>query len=57
MRCAQSCGPGSDNNHFQSVVFGGVLLTTEKTEDFEWAFSNFVELMGGVPPTTILTGK
>ena len=57
MRCAQSCGPESDNNHFQSVVFGGVLLTTEKTEDFEWAFSNFVELMGGVPPTTILTGK
>lgn len=35
------------NNHFQSTIFGGVLLTTEKTEDFEWAFSNFVDIMGG----------
>lgn len=44
------------NNHFQSVVFGGVLLTTEKTEDFEWAFSKFVEIMGSKEPQTILTG-
>jgi hypothetical protein len=44
------------NNHFQSIIFGGVLLTTEKTEDFEWAFSNFSEIMGGKEPETILTG-
>ena len=24
------------NNHFQSIIFGGVLLTSEKTEDFEY---------------------
>lgn len=44
------------NNHFQSIVFGGVLLTSEKTEDFEWAFSNFIDIMGGKEPCTILTG-
>jgi hypothetical protein len=45
------------NNHFQSTVFGGVLLTSEKTEDFEWAFSNFVDVMRGKEPRTILTGN
>ncbi|EEC68504.1 hypothetical protein OsI_36768 [Oryza sativa Indica Group] len=35
------------NNHFQSVLFAGVLLTSEDTESFEWAFSEFVKLMGG----------
>ena len=44
------------NNHFQSTVFGGVLLTSEKTEDFEWAFKSFVDIMGGKEPHTILTG-
>ncbi|OQU86059.1 hypothetical protein SORBI_3003G007000 [Sorghum bicolor] len=34
------------NNHFQSIVFGGVLLTSERIEDFEWCFNNFVEIMG-----------
>jgi hypothetical protein len=45
------------NNHFQSIMFGGVLLTTEKVEDFEWAFSKFAEIMGGKQPHTILTGS
>jgi hypothetical protein len=44
------------NNHFQSIIFGGVLLTIEKTEDFEWAFSKFCEIMGGKEPETIFTG-
>jgi hypothetical protein len=44
------------NNHFQSVVFGGVLLTTEKTADFEWAFKCFIGVMGGEAPKTILIG-
>ena len=44
------------NNHFQSVIFGGVLLTTESALDFEWAFSTFVSIMGGKYPRTILTG-
>ncbi|TVU35741.1 hypothetical protein EJB05_17644, partial [Eragrostis curvula] len=45
------------NNHFQSVIFGGVLLTNEKISDFEWAFSEFVAIMGGKPPVTILTDQ
>jgi hypothetical protein len=40
-----------------SRLFGAVLLTTEKTEDFEWTFRTFVDLMGGVAPLTILTGS
>jgi hypothetical protein len=44
------------NNHFQSILFAGVLLTDERTETFEWVFKEFVNLMGGKPPVTILTG-
>lgn len=44
------------NNHFQSTVFGGVLLSSEKTEDFEWTFHNFIDIMQGKRPATILTG-
>lgn len=44
------------NNHFQSIIFGGVLMTDETTS-FEWVFNEFVNLMGGKRPQTILTGK
>lgn len=44
------------NNHFQSIIFGGVLLTTEQTSDFQWAFKTFVDIMGGKAPMTMLTG-
>ena len=45
------------NNHFQSIIFAGVLMTDEKTESFEWVFEEFVKLMGGERPKTILTGS
>jgi hypothetical protein len=45
------------NNHFQSVVFAGVLMTHETTDAFKWVFSTFARLMGNVAPKTILTGK
>lgn len=44
------------NNHFQSVIFGGVLLTEETIEAFQWAFRTFLEAMGCSAPKTILTG-
>ncbi|KAF8674318.1 hypothetical protein HU200_048147 [Digitaria exilis] len=45
-------------NHFQSIIFGDVLLTTEKTADFEWAFETFLDIMGGGgAPKTILTDQ
>ncbi|KAL6657673.1 hypothetical protein ACP70R_005453 [Stipagrostis hirtigluma subsp. patula] len=45
------------NNHFQSVIFGGVLFSRETTKAFEWAFSTFVKTMGGAAPRTILTDQ
>jgi hypothetical protein len=45
------------NNHFQSIIFGGVLLTEETIDAFKWTFRNFVSMMGKDAPQTILTGK
>jgi hypothetical protein len=45
------------NNHFQSVIFAGVLLTEETIEAFKWTFRNFTAMMGRDAPKTILTGK
>ncbi|CAL5043228.1 unnamed protein product [Urochloa decumbens] len=45
------------NQHFQSIVFGGVLLRKETTTSFEWAFSTFVAIMHGKAPLTMLTDQ
>jgi hypothetical protein len=45
------------NNHFQSIIFGGVLLTEETIDAFKWTFRNFVSMMGKDAPQTILTGN
>ncbi|KAM0841048.1 hypothetical protein ACQ4PT_059269 [Festuca glaucescens] len=45
------------NNHFQSVIFAGVLLTNETAANFKWAFEEFVAMMGGKAPQTILTDQ
>ena len=44
------------NHHFQSIIFGVVLLRQETIESFEWAISMFVSVMHGKAPVTILTG-
>jgi hypothetical protein len=33
----------------------GVLMTNETSDSFEWVFKEFVKLMGGKRPQTILT--
>ncbi|XP_073359443.1 protein FAR1-RELATED SEQUENCE 5-like [Aegilops tauschii subsp. strangulata] len=45
------------NNHFQSIILAGVLVRHETEETFEWVFSEFVRIMGGRPPQTILTDQ
>ncbi|KQJ87156.2 protein FAR1-RELATED SEQUENCE 5-like isoform X1 [Brachypodium distachyon] len=45
------------NEHFQSTIFGGVLLRDEKIQSFEWAFSTFVDIMNGKRPDTMLTDQ
>ncbi|KAL6647947.1 hypothetical protein ACP70R_015384 [Stipagrostis hirtigluma subsp. patula] len=45
------------NNHCQSVILGGVLMRHETEESFKWVFHEFVTLMGGKAPSTILTDQ
>jgi hypothetical protein len=44
------------NNHFQSIIFGGVMMRDEK-ESFDWVFKKSVRVVGGKTPQTILTVK
>jgi hypothetical protein len=44
------------NNHHQSVILGGALMRHKTVESFKWLFREFVTLMSGKAPSTILTG-
>lgn len=45
--------------NFYDMPFGicWCFADNEDKESFEWAFSEFINLMGGPPPMTILTGS
>uniref|UniRef100_A0A453NFV1 MULE transposase domain-containing protein n=1 Tax=Aegilops tauschii subsp. strangulata TaxID=200361 RepID=A0A453NFV1_AEGTS len=45
------------NNHFQSIFFGGVLMSDEKIDTFRWIFTEFFHIIGAPLPRTILTDQ
>ncbi|OQU88536.1 hypothetical protein SORBI_3002G052800 [Sorghum bicolor] len=45
------------NNHHQSILLGGALMRRKTVESFKWLFREFVILMGGKAPSTILTDR
>ena len=42
------------NNHFQSIIFGAVLMTDVKVCTFKWIFTEFFQMIGAPQPYTIL---
>ncbi|KAJ1288001.1 hypothetical protein BS78_02G054600 [Paspalum vaginatum] len=45
------------NNHHQSIILGGALMRHKTVESFKWLFREFITLMGGKAPSTILTDQ
>uniref|UniRef100_A0A453MLQ5 Protein FAR1-RELATED SEQUENCE n=1 Tax=Aegilops tauschii subsp. strangulata TaxID=200361 RepID=A0A453MLQ5_AEGTS len=45
------------NNHFQSIIYGGVLMSDEKVDTFKWIFTEFFQMVAAPQPKTILTDQ
>lgn len=57
MTCHSACLLGV-NNHFQSEVFGIVLLLRDGMVDsFKWLFTKFFQMVGGPHPRMMLSDQ
>ena len=45
------------NHHGQSILLGCALVTHEDVRSFKWLFSNWLEAMGNIYPSAILTDQ
>ena len=54
MPCAPFIGI---NNHGQSIQFGCGFIRNELSTSFVWLFETFLEAMGGLAPTNIITDQ
>lgn len=45
------------NHHGQSILLGCALVTHENVRSFRWLFTNWLEPMGNIHPTTILINQ
>ncbi|KAG6408027.1 hypothetical protein SASPL_131029 [Salvia splendens] len=45
------------NHHHHSILLGCCLLGDERAESFKWFFKNWLDAMGGVQPTAILSDQ
>ncbi|KAG6536338.1 hypothetical protein ZIOFF_001392 [Zingiber officinale] len=45
------------NHHGQSILLGCALVTHEDARSFKWLFMNWLEAMGNIHPTAILTDQ
>ncbi|XP_021721961.1 protein FAR-RED IMPAIRED RESPONSE 1-like [Chenopodium quinoa] len=45
------------NHHGKKILLGCALISHEDTETFKWMFSTWLDVVGGDPPTAILTGQ
>ena len=43
------------NHHMQTTIFGCGILESETAENYEWLLRDFVQCMGGVKPTSVVT--
>ncbi|KAJ3703281.1 hypothetical protein LUZ61_006986 [Rhynchospora tenuis] len=45
------------NHHYQTIVFGCSMMTTEDGDSYKWILQSFLDCMGGKAPSAIVTDQ